>query len=125
MRITQCMIQAGDYSYESGYRAGDRIFASGLPVEAIFCANDLMALGVMDCGRLKYKYVPGEDYSIMGLDDTFAASLRSYSLTVLQQNDILCKEAVRVLIENMENPEMPPKTVAVPMQLIVRNTVRH
>ena len=29
------------------------------------------------------------------------------------------------LIENMENPEMPPKTVAVPMQLIVRNTVRH
>ena len=124
--ITQCMIQAGDYSYESGYRAGDRIFASGLPVEAIFCANDLMALGVMDCGRLKYKYVPGEDYSIMGLDDTFAASLRSYSLTVLQQqNDILCKEAVRVLIENMENPEMPPETVAVPMQLIVRNTVRH
>ena len=64
-------------------------------MEAIFCANDLMALGVMDCGRLKYKYVPGEDYSIMGLDDTFAASLRSYSLTVLQQqNDILCKEAV-------------------------------
>ena len=70
--------------------------------------------------------MPGEDYSLMGLDDTFAASLRSYSLTVLQQqNDILCKEAVRVLIENMENPEMPPKTVAVPMQLIVRNTVRH
>ena len=95
-------------------------------MEAIFCANELMALGVMDCGRLKYKYVPGEDYSIMGLDDTFAASLRSYSLTVLQQqNDILCKEAVRVLIENMENPEMPPETVAVPMQLIVRNTVRH
>ena len=43
-------------------------------VEAIFCANDLMALGVMDCGRLKYKYVPGEDYSKMCIRDRCSLS---------------------------------------------------
>lgn len=122
--VQDCLIEAGDYSYDSGFAAGDKIFASGQFVDAVFCANDLMALGVVDCGKLKYGVVPGKDYSIMGLDDTFAASLRSYALTALQQqNEVLCRETVRILVENIEDPERSPETVRIPMKLMVRDSV--
>jgi DNA-binding LacI/PurR family transcriptional regulator len=57
----------GDWTAASGYRAATSLLGSGLP-DAIFVANDLMALGVLRAFREHGVSVPN-DGSVVGFDD--------------------------------------------------------
>jgi DNA-binding LacI/PurR family transcriptional regulator len=73
----------GDYSYDSGYAAVLSMLKNGPLPEAIFCANDLMAIGTLDALRHNAgKRVP-EDILIAGFDDVPEASWRAYDLTTI------------------------------------------
>jgi DNA-binding LacI/PurR family transcriptional regulator len=67
----------GSYTYESGYAAAHELLCTAIPPEAIFCANDIMALGALDCARELRIRVPDE-LSIIGFDDIPAAAWSAY-----------------------------------------------
>ncbi|WP_189799616.1 LacI family DNA-binding transcriptional regulator, partial [Tateyamaria sp. syn59] len=59
----------GEYTYNGGREAAKRLMILAEPPDAIFCGNDIMALGVLDCLRNDLgKRVP-EDVSVVGFDD--------------------------------------------------------
>jgi DNA-binding LacI/PurR family transcriptional regulator len=95
--ISEVRFATGDYSYEGGFQATCALFAVGKP-DAIFCANDLMAIGAIDALRDHLKLRVPEDVLVAGFDDIPQASWAAYSLTtVVQDYRAMVTEAAAML----------------------------
>lgn len=64
----ECRIVAGDFSEEAGEAAGRKIIAGEVGCDAVFAANDMMAIGCLHVLRSAGVDVPGE-IAIAGFDD--------------------------------------------------------
>lgn len=88
----------GTYRYEGGHAAALSMFGEGRGPDALFCANDLTALGALDALRTKLGLsVPG-DVLVAGFDDIPAASWAAYDLTtVLQDAASMVEQSIELL----------------------------
>jgi LacI family transcriptional regulator len=112
--------QIGDWYTESGERATQALLALPEPPTAVFAAADLMAVGAMKAARDAGLDVPG-DLAVVGFDDIQLASLLDPALTTIHQDKIgLGRAAARALLEQIENPELSPAALTLPVELIVR-----
>jgi DNA-binding LacI/PurR family transcriptional regulator len=75
-------VQTGDFTFESGYTAGQRLICRSHPPTAIVAANDLMALGVMKAAYQLGLSIP-QDLSVVGFDDISAAAYTTPALTTV------------------------------------------
>ena len=74
---------AGDFSEESGYRAGRQVLAMAHRPDAVFAANDMMAIGFLAALREAGVDVPGE-IAVAGFDDVPMARYVTPALTTIQ-----------------------------------------
>ncbi len=89
---------------------------------AIYCYNDLTALGAM-VGMRQQGIEPGRDVSIIGCDDIAEAAASYPGLTTVRGNHVeMVHRAVELLGERMNNPTMPQKRMRVTPALVVRGT---
>ncbi|MEY2537989.1 MAG: hypothetical protein QOG67_1729 [Verrucomicrobiota bacterium] len=79
-------IETGDYSHDSGVDAARRLLKGRIIPDAIFCANDVMAIGVMDIARSEFGLRIPEDLRVAGFDNSIVGSWQSYNLTSVDQN---------------------------------------
>jgi DNA-binding LacI/PurR family transcriptional regulator len=87
----------GDWSAESGYRAGLRI-ARDEDVTAVFVANDSMALGLLHAVHESGRRVP-KDISVVGFDDVPGAGYFWPALTTVNQDfALLARNAVDLTV---------------------------
>ncbi|WP_206917775.1 LacI family DNA-binding transcriptional regulator [Alicyclobacillus suci] len=118
------IVVPGDYTYEGGYNAALNLFQTDLPPDGIFCANDIMALGVLDAARHLGIQIP-DDVSVVGFDDISLAAWKAYSLTTVRQPVSEMVEAtVDRLIREIEGTAPEPEITNIPGELVMRNTVR-
>lgn len=117
-------VLAGDYRQESGYAAAAEILArpeSERPT-ALLCANDLMAIGAMQCLRDNGLDVPG-DMSVVGFDDQPISSMLTPALTSVRQPAYdMGHRAARVLFDLLEGRE-PDTTGPLPAEVRIRDSV--
>ena len=73
----------GDFTESAGIVAAQRLLAGELPT-AVVCANDRLAVGVLDALRRAGVDVPGE-VSVTGYDDSMLARLGHIDLTTVSQ----------------------------------------
>jgi DNA-binding LacI/PurR family transcriptional regulator len=64
---------------------GLELLGGAHPPTAVFAANDLIALGVLEAARRTGRRVP-DDLSVVGFDDTPAARWSAPPLTTVQQS---------------------------------------
>ena len=89
---------------------------------AIYCYNDLTALGAM-VGMRQQGIEPGRDVSIIGCDDIAEAAASFPGLTTVRGNHVeMVHKALDVLNERMSAPTMPPRRLRVAPALVVRGT---
>ncbi|GAA3095403.1 substrate-binding domain-containing protein [Nonomuraea salmonea] len=89
---------------KAGEKAAGELVAAGLP-EAIFCANDLLALGVLRALLRSGVRVP-EDVVLMGYDDIDFAAASTVSLTSMRQPTYqLGRIATELLLDECDNPD--------------------
>ncbi len=84
--LTDVVIGYGNFSYEDGYRAACEMFSRPDRPDAIFCANDLMALATMEAGRTEFGLEIPAELMVAGFDDIPAAAWPSFSLTTIRQD---------------------------------------
>ncbi|MEQ6902313.1 LacI family DNA-binding transcriptional regulator [Nocardioides sp. YIM 152588] len=108
----------------AGRRGAEELLA--LPAEerpdAIFAANDLVALGVLQALTLAGLRVP-EDVAIIGYDDIdFAASAAIPLSSVRQPREQLGAVAAELLLARIEDPHGPVTEVVLEPTLVVRRS---
>jgi len=77
------LCSAGDWTRDGGSAALHRLLDQTEPPTAVFCANDLMAIGAMDAALESGLEVPG-DIAIVGVDDIDAAGLVRPALSTVR-----------------------------------------
>ncbi|MFC4313956.1 LacI family DNA-binding transcriptional regulator [Steroidobacter flavus] len=96
--VTDCAWEQADYFYEGGYAAAKKMFATTSPPDAVFCVNDLVALGAMDALRVEFGLKIPDDVMIAGYDNIEAAGWSAYQLTTFDQRmDEMVSNAVAML----------------------------
>jgi DNA-binding LacI/PurR family transcriptional regulator len=96
--IDSKLVFKGDYSYESGERAGKYFASLPSPPTAIMCANDSMAIGAMKVVQESGFKIPA-DISIIGFDDVLVASMVYPPLTTnAAPIEEMAKKAVEILL---------------------------
>ena len=76
---SRALVPCDGFDVEHGYKAALDLFASGIAVDAVMCANDEVASGVLQAAAAHGLRVP-EDIVITGWDDTPLAGARSSTL---------------------------------------------
>jgi DNA-binding LacI/PurR family transcriptional regulator len=110
----------GDFSYGSGYRAAMLEFTTSACSQAVFCANDLMAMGFIDGLRRERSLRVPEDVAVIGFDDVDSAEWPTYELTTIRQPiDRMVERTLDLLIEG-RNPA--PTSLPIPGELVIRST---
>lgn len=113
-----------NYTYESGYESALALLDTGVLPDAIFCANDIMALGAMDAIRARGLSIPDE-MSVVGFDNIPMASWGAYNLTTVSQEvDDMIDKTMAILQAKLEHPESPPIIELVAGQLMMRGSVK-
>ena len=87
---------------------------------AVFCANDALALGLLDAARDRGLSVPG-DVAVVGFDDVEGASLASPPLTTVRvPKEQLGETALAVLALGIEGGAPIAPSTIIPTELVVR-----
>jgi LacI family transcriptional regulator len=119
MKFTQAsIIQADAFSTEAGYKAA--CSANLTLFDAIVCANDQIAAGLMKFCQEKKITIP-KDLAVVGIDNTDLASLLSPALTSIdlhaERRGVLAAE---LMLERLANPKLPTRKISVEPTLVVR-----
>lgn len=117
------VIQAG-YSYDASYHAMQRLLTQSNLPDAIFCANDIMAIGCIDAAREAGLSVP-QDLSIVGFDDIPMASWSAYQLTTMSQEvDTMIERTIALMEQRIANLDAPPVLELIPGKMKIRRSMR-
>jgi len=121
----QCQVigsAQGAFSVRSGEQAGQDLLArysENLP-DAVVCANDQMAIGMLRALAAVGIRVPAE-MAVVGFDDIYPASVFDPPLTTVQQPvRMLGRQACSRLLDRIANPRRLATLDLLPTQLVVR-----
>lgn len=114
------IVAVGDFTRESGATAMRQLLADDPALDAVFVANDLMAVGALQSLRLAGRRVP-DDVAVIGFDDIEAAKYTEPPLTTVRHPIFEQAAAmVRLLLTLFEGGPISP--VILPTELIVRDS---
>ncbi|WP_267548870.1 LacI family DNA-binding transcriptional regulator [Rhizobium rhizogenes] len=115
-----------EFSEMGGIRAAENILEGKFQPTAIFAANDLMAIGVMQSLRERRIRIP-EDIAVVGFDDISAAKLVTPTLTTVAQFQWKMGErAAQTLMDRLRGEKTGAGTaVEMPFDLIVRGSTNN
>lgn len=114
------LVEPGDYGFESGRVALERLLERRPDIDAVLCASDRMAAGALETARRLGRRVP-DDLLVMGFDDHRLAASTDPPLTTIRQpiRDI-GRTAVNVLMAALAGET--PSDQILPTELIVRKS---
>jgi LacI family transcriptional regulator len=114
----------GILSVRSGELAGESLLIrhrTALP-DAVVCANDQMAIGVLRAFAAGGVRVP-EDVAVVGFDDIALGSLYDPPLTTVHQPmRMLGERACARLIDRIADPSLSPAVELLPTELVLRSS---
>lgn len=112
---------ASDFMVEPGRRAAELLLARVRP-DAILCANDLLAVGVLAALRDARLDVP-DDVALVGMDNCDLSALTWPTLTTVDLGSSeRARLAAMLLLARIEQPDREVQVVGVEPRLVVRDS---
>jgi LacI family transcriptional regulator len=119
IEVDEALVAPGDFSFQGGEAAAAELLRRRHPPTAVFASNDDMALGVLATAQRMGIPVPHE-LSVVGFDDSPAASLAWPALTTVRQPLFeMASTAVDMLVASSASGA-PAVSRTLPYELVVR-----
>lgn len=116
------VVNARDFTLEAGVKAVELLVSGSPEITALFCENDLIALGAIRVAHERGIRIP-DDLSIVGYDDIFVSQLVTPGLTTIRQPvDKLGAVAVDTVVRLSERSDPAPTSVVLPVELVRRES---
>lgn len=111
------------WDMHSGYEGFERLYKRSSDFTALFCADDMIALGVVSYAEAHGIKIP-DKISLLGYDDDRSAAFCRPGLTTFRQNKILIADlAAEILMQRLVGIPTP-ETVRIPAEFIQRDSVK-
>ena len=112
----------GEYSVAGGAKALVQLVGAADPPDAVFCANDQIAIGALHAADELGLSVPG-DLGITGFDDIEpAAYVRPALTTVANPAADYGRLAAELIIDRIEHRGVAPRELIIPHRLVIRDS---
>ena len=119
IRLPRSLIAEGNYTFEAGIAAANRLLDLSPRPTAIFASNDEMAAGVVHAARQRGISVP-EDLSVIGFDDTAIAAHIWPPLTTVRWPIIsMARSAAMKLVGDVIAPDSPEENSSMFLSTLV------
>lgn len=117
------LLSFGGWTKESGQKQMEKLLNSGEKIDAVFCGNDLLAIGSIQAIEKVGLKVP-DDIGVVGFDDIELASLvRPKLTTVSQPQEKIASIVCNLLLDRIEGKEKgDPKEILIEPELIIRES---
>jgi LacI family transcriptional regulator len=114
-------IEAADFTFAAGRDAGKKLFKKSRP-NAVICANDLLAVGVMH-ELASYNLAVPKDVAVVGMDDSELAEQSFPPLTSVNLGSAeRGRRAAELLLARIEDSSRTPRRIVVQPSLSVRRS---
>lgn len=117
-------VEYGRFAFETGYDGIQRLLSRLDPPTAVFCGNDVIALGAINGAARAGARIP-DDVSLVGFDDIPPAAWEVFSLTTVRQPMVeMARTAASLLVERLEAGEaLPARRRVFEPRLVQRRTL--
>lgn len=113
------VVPASSYHRRSGAEAMERLLDLEKRPDAVFCYNDLLAIGAMRSAFRRGFRVP-DDIAVVGFDDIEEGRFSCPSLTTISPDKHgIAKKAVEQLFARLKDPALPPSSHLAGYSLVV------
>lgn len=121
--VDDSLLLQGDWTRAGGQAAMRALLERAEKPDAVFCANDLSAIGAIDVIRAAGLTVP-DDIALVGFDDIDAATMVIPSLTTVRNPAYeIGSSAGELLLSRMNGEHLgPARTVELPCPLVERSS---
>lgn len=115
------VIETTAFTVDQGRRAAEQFLTAGERATAVFCANDLLALGVMQTVFRAKLRVP-DDIAIIGYDDIDSAATAGVPLTSVHVGGYDLGKAAAELLLDEDRPQHRHERLVFPPRLVERSS---
>lgn len=118
------LLARGGYRMENGQKAINKLLGLDHPPTAVFCYNDMMAIGALRGAHERGLRVP-QDLSIVGFDDIVEASFTCPSLTTIHQDKFtMGRKGMKLLLRLIKEESNSIQTDMAPLdvKLVIRES---
>ncbi|MFJ8825192.1 LacI family DNA-binding transcriptional regulator [Streptomyces sp. NPDC102467] len=121
--LAEDRVVRGAFEYDTGYRALPALMAAAEAPSAVFCGNDVVAIGVLNAALAAGIRVP-EDLTVIGFDDLPMASWEVFRLTTVGHDlGELSRQAARLLVRRISGDVDPGgERLVLPTEFVPRAT---
>ncbi len=117
--------EVGNFNSDEARQAARNMFTRQDFPDAVFVANDAMAIAVIDVIRFELGLKVPQQVSVVGYDDVPISSWPAYDLTTVRQPaNRMVTETVSILIESIENKSNEPSRIKLDGPLIIRGSAK-
>ena len=117
--------EVGNFNTDEARQAARKMFTKKDFPDAVFIANDAMAIAVIDVIRFELGLKVPEQVSVVGYDDVPISSWPAYNLTTVRQPaNRMVAETVSILIESIDNQTTTARRIEIDGPLMVRGSAR-
>lgn len=124
LKRVSSFVNSGGFDITSGYEIAKRLFTSGRSPDAVFCANDIIALGVMQYVQEHNIKIP-DRVGLIGIDDIYTSDLPQVQLTTVSiPKRLMGEKSFKLLLNKFHGIQPHSEDLVVHPHLVVRKTTR-
>lgn len=122
LSLPQSRVRHGEFDHAFGRAALPTVLRGRYRPTAVFCTNDIIAMGAINAAHELGLAIPG-DLALTGFDDLEEASWPVYDLTTIRVPfDAMLRSAIEILLGRLAGDDSPARVDVHPVTPVLRRT---